>query len=189
MINEQNIYNKSQFDNSRLQKRTKSLPFDSEEKIKLPYVSGSNLLRQRVDLPADLRGELNLLFIAFHQWQQMEVNSWVPSVRKLEQIQSGFRYYELPIIERRNVLAQKFINEGMRAGIPDPATRERTITLYIDKQAFMRALNMPDEDHICVVLTDQVGNVLWRARGENTKENSLSLQNSIEQFNLPAETA
>ncbi|HVP22063.1 MAG TPA: hypothetical protein VMS73_09415 [Anaerolineaceae bacterium] len=104
--------------------------------MKLPNVIGSNLLRQKVELPADLCGELNLLFIAFYQWHQMEVNSWVPFVRELEQTQPGFYYYELPTIQQRNVLAQKFINEGMRAGIPDPATRERTITLYIDKKAF-----------------------------------------------------
>jgi len=28
-----------------------------------------------------------------------------------------------------------FLNEGMRAGIPNPKTRERTITLYVDKAA------------------------------------------------------
>jgi hypothetical protein len=155
--------------------------------MKLPSVIGSNLLRQKVELPADLRGELNLLFIAFYQWQQMEVNSWVPFVRELEQIQSGFYYYELPTIQQRNILAQTFINEGMRAGIPNPAVRERTITLYIDKRAFMRTLNMPDEDHIYVLLTDQAGNVLWQTRGERTLEKSSSLQRSIEEFHLQAE--
>ncbi len=45
------------------------------------------------------------------------------------------------------MFSQVFINEGMRAGIPDPATRERTITLYIDKPAFQHALDMPDEAH------------------------------------------
>lgn len=157
--------------------------------MKLPNVSGSNLLRQRVEFPADLREGVNLLFIAFQQWQQKEVNSWVPFAHELEQSQSGFHYYELPTIQRRHVLAQKFINEGMRAGIPDPATRERTITLYIDKQAFKQALNMPDEDHIYVLLTDQAGNILWRGRGEMTVENSSSLRRSIEEVCLQAETA
>ncbi len=140
-------------------------------------------------MPADLREGLNLLFVAFSQWQQMEVNSWVPFVRELEQTQSGFHYYELPTIQHRNVLAQKFINGGMRAGIPDRATRERTITLYIDKQAFKQALNMPDEDHIYVLLVDQAGTVLWRRRGEISVENSSSLRRLIGEFRLQAETA
>jgi ATP10 protein len=167
----------------------KNLLAISEQKIKLPNVSGSNLLRQKLELPSDLRGNLNLLFIAFYQWQQMEVNSWLPLAHELEQTQSRFHYYELPTIQRMNVLAQKFINGGMRAGIPDPATRERTITLYVDKQAFMRALNMPDQDHIYILLTDRDGNVLWRSRGEMTLENSQSLWQAIKELSLQAETA
>jgi hypothetical protein len=172
-----------------LQKPIKNPRYISGEKMKVPYVTGSNLLRQKVELPADLRGEVNLLFIAFSQWQQMEVNSWVTFASELEQTQSGFRYYELPTIQSRNVLAQKFINGGMRAGIPDPATRERTITLYIDKQAFKHALDMPDEDHIYVLLADQTGYVLWRGRGGFTMENSSSLRRLIEEIGLQAETA
>jgi hypothetical protein len=77
----------------------------------------------------------------------------------------------------------------MRAGIPDPSTRERTVTLYIDKQLFKQALNMPDEDHIYVLLADQAGNVLWRGRGEMTVENRSSLRGLIEGIRLPAEPA
>ncbi len=162
---------------------------NSEQNMKLPNVSGFNLLRQKIELPSDLRGNINLLFIAFNQWHQMEVNSWLPLVVELEQTQSGFNYYELPTIQRMNVLAQKFINEGLRAGIPDHSNRERTITLYLDKQAFKRKLNMPDEDHIYILLTDQVGKVLWLARGEMTVEYSQSLWHTINKFNLQAKTA
>jgi hypothetical protein len=167
----------------------KNLRAISEQQMKLPNVSGSNLLRQKIELPSDLRGNLNLLFIAFYQWQQMEVNSWLPFVHEIEQTQSGFHYSELPIIKRMNVLAQKFVNEGMRAGIPDHSNRERTITLYLDKQAFKRELNMPDEDHIYVLLTDQAGKVLWCARGEMTVEYSQSLWHVIKELSLRAETA
>ncbi len=167
----------------------KNLLAISERQMKLPHVTGSNLLRQKIELPSDLHGNLNLLFIAFYQWQQMEVNSWLPLVHELEQTRSGFHYYELPTIQRMNVLAQKFINEGMRAGIPDHSNRERTITLYIDKQAFKRELNMPDEDHIYVMLTDQAGKVLWCARGEMTMDYSQSLWHVIKELSLQAETA
>ncbi len=157
--------------------------------MKLPNITGSNLLRQKVELPADLQGKMNLLFIAFYQWQQMEVDSWVSLAQEIEQTQPGFHFYELPTIQRRNLLSQAFINEGMRAGIPDRATRERTITLYIDKQAFQRALDMPDEDHIYILLADQAGNILWQARGVNTVENSASLRQAILEFHPQAESA
>ena len=155
----------------------------------LPNVSGSNLLRQKIELPSYLRGKINLLFIAFSQWQQMEVDSWGPLAEELEQSHPEFYFYELPTIQRRNVLAQTFINEGMRAYIPNPATRERTITLYIERPEFKRALGMSDEDHIYILLVDQAGSVRWQGRGVNTMENSVSLRQAIAEFCLQTQSA
>jgi len=98
-------------------------------------VSGSNLLREKMTLPQDFQGKLNLLFIPFEQWQQMEVDSWMPLAKEVEQQVNDLAYYELPTIQSRNPIYQMFLNEGMRAGIPNPKTRERTITLYVDKAA------------------------------------------------------
>ena len=39
-----------------------------------PTVNGSNLLREKLTLPRDFQGRLNLIFIPFEQWQQMEVD-------------------------------------------------------------------------------------------------------------------
>jgi sulfur carrier protein ThiS len=41
-----------------------------------PKVSGSNLLRQKLTLPQDFAGKLNLVFIPFQRWHQAEVDSW-----------------------------------------------------------------------------------------------------------------
>ncbi len=135
-----------------------------------PTVTGSNLLRQKLTLPRDFRGELNVVFVAFQQWQQMEVNSWIPLAQELEKQTRGLYYYELPTIQSRNIFYQKFINEGMRAGIPNQTSRERTITLYLDKAAFRRSLEMPDEDHIYVLIVDRLGKVLFSTRGAYTPE-------------------
>jgi hypothetical protein len=97
-----------------------------------PTVSGSNLLREKLTLPRDFQGKLNLIFIPFEQWHQMEVDSWMALAKELEQQFDGLVYYELPTIQSRNSFYKMFINEGMRAGIPNPKTRERTITLYLD---------------------------------------------------------
>jgi hypothetical protein len=60
----------------------------------------------------------------------------------------------------------------MRAGIPDRAARERTITLYTDVRAFRDALALPDE-RVVALLLDAGGEVVTRftgARGETTAE-------------------
>jgi hypothetical protein len=94
-----------------------------------PTVIGSNLLRQKLILPQDFQGELNLIFMPFKQWHQMEVDSWIPLTKELEEQYKDLVYYELPTIQSRNSFSKMFINEGMRAGIPNPKTCERTITL------------------------------------------------------------
>ena len=146
-----------------------------------PTVRGANLLRQKLTLPHDFQGMLNIVFIPFYQWQQMEVNSWIAFVQDLEKRNTDLYYYELPTIEARNILSQVFINEGMRAGIPNQTSRERTITLYLDKPAFRHALEMPDEEHIYVLLVDGMGNVLYTVRGGFNLQAGESLRLAIEQ--------
>jgi hypothetical protein len=152
-----------------------------ETAMQFPTVTGSNLHRKRIDLPHDFEGELNLVFIPFQQWQQTQVDTWIPFARRLEETHSGLRYYELPTIRRLNVLARTFVNEGMRAGIPDPVARERTITLYLDKDEFRQALQLPHEADIHVLLLDEDGKVLWRVEGAFTQDKGDSLVTKIEE--------
>jgi hypothetical protein len=148
--------------------------------MQFPEVSGSNLQRQKVTLPQDFDGKFNLVLIAFQQWQQRVVDTWIPFVRDLEHANPGVKYYELPTIQRLNVLARTFINEGMRAGIPDPVARERTITLYVDKDPFRQALALADEGDIYILLLDEEGRVLWREEGPFAPAKGESLRQAIE---------
>lgn len=146
-------------------------------------------MRRQVTLPDDLQGDLNILFIAFYQWHQALVDSWVPRARQIEQSIPGVQFYELPVIQKRNFLSQTIINEGMRAGIPNPTTREKTITLYLDKSVFRQALDIPHEDTIWVLVLDRRGNVLWRTEGVYSQQKGDALNQKIQEYsaaNKPA---
>lgn len=130
-----------------------------------PRVSGYNLLREERQFPGDFQGTYNLVFVPFQQWQQREVNTWIPAAQELERTVPGLFYYEFPTIYDLPGLSRTFINEGMRAGIPDPTARERTITFYLDKEQFKDALKISSEETITVLLVDQEGNILWREKG------------------------
>lgn len=146
-----------------------------EEQIHFPQVSGSNLERQEYMLPRDFAGRYNIVFVPFQQWQQSEVNTWIPYARELEEVFPEVAHYELPTIRSMSRLSRLFINEGMRAGIPDTLARERTITLYLDKPAFKAALGIESEAQIHVFLVDQSGQVLWRGAGAYTLEQAEAL--------------
>jgi len=79
-----------------------------------------------------------------------------------------------------NFLSQTFINEGMRAGIPNHNTRAKTITLYIDLEMFLEALGIPDEKTIWLLVLDRQGNVIWRAEGAFTAEKGDALLKAIQ---------
>ena len=140
------------------------------DETRFPVVSGYNLNRQELEFPKDFNKDLNLIIIAFQQYQQSIVNTWLPFAQELETNFPEFIYYELPTINEMPSFSRTFINEGMRAGIPDQTARERTITLYINKEAFKSTLNIPDENNIYIYLVERDGNILWRAIGEYSEE-------------------
>jgi hypothetical protein len=149
--------------------------------MKLPKVKGSNLNREKMILPDDFAGQVNLVFIAFLRWHQDLIDEWVPFVAQLAEEFPDLRYYEFPTLSPMNFLYRTFLNEGMRAGIPDPATRARTITLYLDKTAFRQVLDIENEKDIWLYLFDQTGQVLWRIRGRYTEEKGAALRQSVRQ--------
>lgn len=144
-----------------------------------PKVSGSNLLRRILNLPEDFQGRFNLVFIPFQRWHQAEVDSWSALAEDLERQYQGLVYYELPTLQSGGPLYKIFLNEGMRAGIPNPKTRERTITLYLDKAGFRLALGMPDEEHIYILVVDRQGNEFFRARGPQSQAAEASLRQAL----------
>jgi hypothetical protein len=139
-----------------------------------PKLTASNLEKQTFSLPEDFAGDRNLLLIAFQREQQQNVDTWLRQMKRFE-VSSGFQYYELPTIDRLNPFFRWFINSGMRRGIPDRNARARTITLYLDKPSFRKALNLPDEKQIYAILVDRSGRVLWRAGGDFNEAKATSL--------------
>lgn len=151
--------------------------------MKLPRVTGSNLARKKMVFPDDFDGESNLVFIAFLRRHQDLIDSWVPFVEQLAQDYPGLQYYEFPTLSRRGFIYRTFLNEGMRAGIPSEATRARTITLYLDKSAFRRALDIENEQNMWLYLFDKSGVVLWRTAGSFTLEKGEALRIALNQPN------
>jgi hypothetical protein len=148
-----------------------------------PQVTAANLEQRNYRLPKDFEGELNILVIAYKREQQELVDSWFPAFRRIEQNDRSVRYYELPVISRLTGFFMGWmIDRGMRRGIPSKDKRARVITLYVDKDAFKTALNLPtSEDTIYLLLVDRRGRVLWRGEGSYSDMTAASLRRAIAQ--------
>jgi hypothetical protein len=152
---------------------------------RFPRLIASNLEKRSFTLPDDFEGSRNLLLVAFQREQQQQVDTWLREMRRFEELDPEFRFYELPTIQSPNRLVRWFIDTGMRRGIPDLKARSRTITLYIDKQPFLKVLGITDENRIYCFLVNRSGQVLWRAEGGFDEAKAVSLRERLQSLMKP----
>ena len=133
--------------------------------MKFPNVKAMSLTNKSYQLPLDLDGELNLVIVAFKQWQQSWVETWIPSLQSLAYQHQQLRVYEMPTMSRFNGIYRFMIDNGMRGGIPDKAVRAATLCAYIDIPPFAQALQLPSYDSIYLFLLDRSGEIHWRGQG------------------------
>lgn len=162
-------------------------PRATDDLGRFPRVEGSNLEGDRFVLPADFGGEINVVLVAFKREQQHDVDTWMPLLKRIAEVNTALRVYELPTLGRRYRLMRSFIDGGMRAGIPDRAVRAATVTLYIDKSPFRRALGLRDEDRIYVLLVDREGRVHWRTDGAFDAKAGAELESTVLRLTSPAD--
>lgn len=150
--------------------------------MKFPEIVAENLNKEEVEVPNGLKGNPKLLIVPFQRWHQGLVDSWVPFLESVITEYPDFDFYELPTIRKMNFMYRRFLDGGMRAGIPSIETRRRTITLYIDKELFKDALEIPSEDTIHLFLVDSEGNITWRNEGGVTREKAKALSDAIKEI-------
>jgi len=147
---------------------------------RFPRVEGTNLEGRRFSLPADLEGDVNVVMVAFRREQQADVDTWGGFLREMTARRRQLRVYEVPTLNKSYRLVRPFIDGGMARGIPKRETREATITLYIDKAPFKKALAIATEDHITCFLVTPDGRVHWRADGRYSDAAGAGLQEVLD---------
>lgn len=153
--------------------------FPPEGVQRLPDISGANLAGDVYRLPADFEAGTNLVLIAFQQEHQRLIDTWLPLARELEAEHDDLAYYELPVVGDRGPAFRAWLDNVMRAGIPDPKARATTITLYTDVNRFVDALGLGSASTIHALLVDRGGEVRWRASGAMDAEAAASLKAAL----------
>ena len=153
-------------------------PISAQNEKTFPGVTGIDLEGKDRQLPAAFSGRKNLVAVAFEREHQDAVNTWIPFAESQMASDPDVRFYEVPLIYEMMGITRMWVNNGMRSGIPDPAARERTITVYTDRDVFTKALNM-STDRIYMLLVDDTGKILWRAEGPRTDALEKSLKAAL----------
>jgi hypothetical protein len=147
--------------------------------MRFPTVSGKNLEGRSFQLPQDFEGDLNIVLVGFQIWHQQPIDTWIPAVKQLVEQYPSLRFYEVPVAPKLPQFQQSLIDGGMRASIPQRATREITITLYTDLVQFCQALAIPNIDDIDVLVVNRTGDIISRVRGGFTPDKLRKIAQSL----------
>ncbi len=142
-----------------------------------PTVTSKNLNGTEVTLPRDLPGEPTIVFVAYKQDQQDDVNTWVNALG-LDPAR-GAAFVEIPVVGRGASLMRGIIDNGMRKGIPDVNMRGRTITLYESPSVINGPLGFTGTDSIRVMVVRRNGQVLWSTSGAATSDGVNALKSAF----------
>ena len=147
--------------------------------VTFPVVVSYDLNKLKVTLPSDLKGDLNLLLIPFEREQQADADSWLPMAKEIEATHPALRHYMLPVFAKENFLYRWWINSSMRSDAVDDQQRQVTIPLYINRQPFLKQLQIASDRQVSALLVRKDGHVIWRATGAMTPEKRASLESVL----------
>ena len=128
-------------------------------------LSGRSLDGRALELPGDFDVPHTFLVVAFRREQQELVDGWLPWLSELEKERDDVAVYELPVLSSIYGPMRWFIDGGMTRGIPDPAARARTVTVYTDVEKVLENLSLEGTDTIAVLLLGGSGRILARETG------------------------
>ena len=131
------------------------------------------------ELPCDLPKPYNLRIIAFRREQQRLVDQWLPWLIEFGQGRADVAVHELRVLSSIYRPARRFIDGGMTRGIPDPAARARTTTVYTDVQKVLENPGLAGTDTIAVLVVERGGRILARELGGFEQEKAERLATAL----------
>ena len=140
-----------------------------------PTLDGTALDGTPMRLPGGLPAQRTLVLCAFRQRQQAQVDRWiaravddlgVPATTLGLPADAPRAVIEVPCLGRRWRPARRFIDGGMATSIADPAVLARTVTVYADVGAILRALGADGPDEVLARVVERDGTIAAAAAGE-----------------------
>jgi hypothetical protein len=147
-----------------------------------PSLSSQALSGETVSLPADCRGFVTLIAIAFQRGAQGMIESWYEPFSREFGDNPEVRFYEIPMIGSAYWrMISGWIDSGMRSGIP-VIKHPYVVTFYGDVFPYRRDLGMEDPALAYMFLLDREGRIRWKAMGYAGEEDVAGMQEYVDRL-------
>jgi len=149
---------------------------------KFPSIVARDLEGNNVRIPEDLPAGPRLVVLAFQRWHTKLIETWEPALETLEARCRELSVWEVPTLSRLYLPARGFIDGGMRAGIVDRDARLHTLTVYANRSALARKLELPSLETIYLLLVAPDATLVWQGEGAANEAQVLALKQALEQL-------
>lgn len=141
---------------------------------RFPAVRGEALDGTAFSAPRDLAGMRTVALVGFALEHRPELETWVPYVDRLVRGDNGVRArlfvgLGVPKLVRAGIVA------AMKAAVSEPELRRATIPLFVNVDAFCRALGIADRAHLTLLLVEPDARIVWRGSGPFSEAAGASL--------------
>jgi hypothetical protein len=155
----------------------KNSDIETSSQEDFPQMEGINLEGKIIKIPDQFAGKTNLVIVAYLREQQLDVDTWIAKLDKLNKIFPDLQFYELPVIDKSSAIFRFYVNNGMRRGIKDSKQRKLVITVYTDVKEFLQLTSMKSVDEIAVFLLDSNGKIIAKTSGKYSEDKVREFQN------------
>jgi ATP10 protein len=144
-----------------------------------PTISAKTLAKRCVRFPEETKGKVGLVFVAFEQGAQQDINSWVDPFIGDVLSNDAVSYYEIPMISGTYKPVSRFIDGGMRGGVPKNL-HDRTATFYGKRADFFESMAISDQSRAYLFVLSRDGRIVFRTAGPATAEKISAARNALE---------
>jgi hypothetical protein len=146
--------------------------------VVIPKVSFDNLSKDRVTLPADFRGDRNLLLLYFDLTQQKDVDDWNALIDRWRTSDPSLASYTLLVSPQKNFLSRWWQNASLRSA-SNSSHWPTTLPIYVDKRAFESKLGITSEKQVVLLLADRQGHILSRVSGPSSDSSRTAMRTAL----------
>ena len=137
---------------------------------RFPQFETHDLEGKDVQVPGELTGDPNLVILAFQQEHQQVIESWMPSIRKLEADNPTMESWVVTLVPRKYKWVYGTIVSRIKGGITDPNLRRHTLTACLDLKPPQSESGPPSAEQIGPYVLDRSGSIQAYEAGSFTEE-------------------